>query len=632
MANKIYYNQSETNEGSGKARWWLEDKKEVHKSVFSVKQQIESNSSTRRSNFVRYAQFYNDLPIRGITATTFNRLATNTKVLSGRMSYNVTKVCIDAVSAKLAKNKPRPMFITEKGNYSLQRRAKNLSMYIEGSFDSIGTGSGDYRTMYGIGRRTFVDSAVYGLGAIKFFRQGNEVKAEKVNVNELFIDDIDGMNECPRQIHQVKLMHRDVIAELFPKHYGHIAQCKSGNTDLDNLTETTTDMIEVVESWHLPSGENAKDGMHCISIENATLFCEEYKKDYYPFVFLRWTPSLIGFWGIGIAEELQGLQLEINKILGNIQQAQHLLSVPQVWLDISNRANNAKMSNKIGQKNYYTGSPPTFMTPTAMNSEIYQHLERLYQKAFEIVGVSQLSAQSKKPAGLESAVALREFQDIESERFMLAGQRYEDMYLDATRIIIDMTCDIYDGGIDPTMTVKDDKFMKSIKWSDCYLEKNKYHIRVFPAGSLPTTPAGRLQKVQELTQAGFFSKEEAYELLEMPDLKGQASITMANRNAVKRMVEKILEDGIPQVPEPPMDLAFALKWAQTQYNMGIAEDYPEDRLELLLRFMDDVNSLLNPPMPEAPAMMPQAPAEVPMEGAAVPEPLPTSDLMSQIPQ
>jgi hypothetical protein len=45
-----------------------------------------------------------------------------------------------------------------------------------------------------------------------------------------------------------------------------------------------------------------------------------------------------------------------------------------------------------------------------------------------------MSASSQKPAGLDSGVAIREFQDIETERFALVSQNYEDCYISIEHI------------------------------------------------------------------------------------------------------------------------------------------------------------------------------------------------------
>jgi hypothetical protein len=47
-----------------------------------------------------------------------------------------------------------------------------------------------------------------------------------------------------------------------------------------------------------------------------------------------------------------------------------------------------------------------------------------------------LSAAAQKPAGLDSGKALREYNDIESDRFMTIGQAYERYYLQLAKLDI----------------------------------------------------------------------------------------------------------------------------------------------------------------------------------------------------
>ena len=109
---------------------------------------------------------------------------------------------------------------------------------------------------------------------------------------------------------------------LFPNHHEEIAA--AAPCDPEDRTYNTGDMIEVIEAWHIRSSQNSDDGRHVICIDNATLFDEKYEKDYFPFVTLRWTQRMLGFYGQGLAEQLRGIQAEINQLLLNIQEQMNL--------------------------------------------------------------------------------------------------------------------------------------------------------------------------------------------------------------------------------------------------------------------------------------------------------------------
>lgn len=628
----VKYN-GETEKAGIKSKWWEQPEGEMHAHIFGVVKQIREKQSHRTLNNLRFARLYANMEILGLQAGLFAQVADPKSFLTNRMSFNVIAACIDTASSKIGKQKTRPLFLTEDGDWSLQRRAELLTRFMEGSFDSMGTGTGDNRTLYGIGRRAFVDAAVFGTGVAKFYVDEAEkcVKAERCLVEEIVVDENEGMYEGPRQLHQEKLVHREVLIDLFPKHAEKIRAAASG-LDAKYLGQSSADMIKVVESWHLPSKADKSDGKKVIAIDGCTLDCDDWKRDYFPFLFQRWKPRLLGFYGSGIAEELVGIQLEINKTLRTIAMAQHLMAVPQTWLEMSNKVNVKQIDNEIGGVKFYTGAPPIFATPSAMPSEVYSHLENLYRKAFEVVGISQLSAASAKPAGLNAAVALREYQDIESERFALVQQRYQDFYIEAAYMTMDLMEDLGN----PKVRVADGSATKEISWKDARIDREKLKIRAYPTDVLPSQPAGKLQKVQELMQAGFFDKEESMELLDFPDLKHVVSLKVSSRQNIRRILEKIVETGDYISPEPYTNLQMARFLAQAYYEKGQVDGMPEDKLDLLRRYMDDVQALSQPPpadpaAAQAPGMAEAAAMDAAAGGGAAPmaqpAPAPTSDLM-----
>ena len=74
------------------------------------------------------------------------------------------------------------------------------------------------------------------------------------------------------------------------------------------------EMVECVESWHLPSMNGADDGRHVIHMDTVILEDEQYTYTSYPFVFCKWGDACVGFAGISLAEQLKNIQLEINKL------------------------------------------------------------------------------------------------------------------------------------------------------------------------------------------------------------------------------------------------------------------------------------------------------------------------------
>ena len=609
-----YYNQTNPNGQEIKSRWWAAPKKEAYTHIFGVVSKINDSQSLMSTAHVRYARLYQDMDLMALQPGIYTRTHVSAKEATNKLTLNVIKSCIDTAASKIAKNKPRPIFLTTDGSGSQKRRAQQLTQYLDGLFDSI--------RIYEKAQKAFLAGCVFGDGTLHFYKDNGKVACEHVLIDELTIDDIEGMYGEPRQIHRTKFVSRDVLTGMFPKYEDEIKKA----TALNPSVATASDMVKVIESYHLPSGEGAKDGVHSIAIDCATLHWEPDEKDYFPFLCWKWSPRLVGFFSQGLAEELSGVQLEINKILRNIQIAQRLMSVPRIFIDSASQVSTAHVNNEIGSIIKHTGSAPTFSVAPAMSAEVYNHLENLYRKAYEITGISQLSALAKKPAGITAGVALRELNDIESERFMVVSQRWEQLFLDAAKICIDLTEDIYTEDKALSVKANNSKFFAKIAWRDVRIENDKFVMRVYPTALLPTQPAGRLQTVQELMQAGFLGKEEALSLLDFPDTPQSMSLQTANRDNTLMMIDLMLAKGEYSPPEPYMGLDQMLPIVQQAYLRARIDNEDDDRMELLRRFMQQIKGLQD--MAASEAMQAQAQ----MAPTAAPAPLPTSELMPQAEQ
>ena len=580
------------------SKWWTDQADDMlANSLISVAKAIDDRQRDRAIKNLRNARLYANMELSTLSAYRTMNKATLSK---NKIKLNVCKSAVNTLAAKIAKNKPRPLFLTEDGNFNEQRRAELLTQYTTGQFTQAKT--------YAQGQIAFVDAAVFGTGAIKIYRTEGKVKTDRVLIDEILVDDIDGVYGEPRSLFQRRYVHKEVLIEQFPEHEDKIQNAFDNLRKVGDSAMGVSEMIYVVEGWHLPSGKG-DDGLHAIAIDGATLFQEKYEKDYFPFAFFRWETPTLGFYGNSAIEELEGIQIEINKTLMDLSMSSHLFAVPRIFMQLGSNVTKS-LNNDIGAIYNYQGSAPIFSTPSAQAPDVYNHLWQLYAKAFEIIGVSQLSATSKKPSGLDSGVALREFSDIETERFVLVGQRYEDFFMEIARQMIDQTRDMMKSE-SGQVKIQGAKFVKKIDWKEVDLEEDKYVMQVFPTSLLPHTPAGRLQTVNELTQAGYIDKDKALQLLDFPDIQEFTSLATADLDNTKRLIGRMLHDGQYEPPDPIMNLQLALKMTQQAYLKATCDNAPEDRLELLRQFMEEVLDKLVPKNEPAPAQQMQAPAAPP---------------------
>lgn len=565
------------------AYYWYKAKSDIHSSVFSYVKHLDQQQSYRQTENVRNMRLYGNYEFSALNAYNYMKAEPGSNTLN-RVTMNVVQSMVDTVVSKIGKNKPRPYFLTDEGDFTLQRKAEKLTKFVEGQFYSC--------DFYEKAQMAFKDACIFGTGAVKIFREGNEIKAERTFIDEIRVDDTESFYGQPRQMHQSKWIHKDVLKEAFPSHKGAIDAAASDSGRMDEYKDRNGDMLLVVESWKLPSGKNSTDGKHTICIANQTLFTEQYNKDYFPFVFFRWNLKPLGFFGQGIPEQLMGLQLEINKLLKTIQVSMHLVSVPKLFVEASSKIVTAHLNNKIGGIIKYAGTKPEEGTLGRIPAELFMHLDRLYNRAYEIIGISQLSAQSQKPGGLDSGKALRTFNDLESERFMEVAQRREQVFLDASKIMIDLAKDIANETENYSVKVPGSGFLKTINWKDVELEDDQYMMQVFPTNALSQTPSARFKEVQELMQAQLLDPKSGKKLLDFPDLKAVTSLENAAADDIDSQIEKMLETLEYQTPEPYQDLEYGIKKMQSAYLKYRSQNAPDEVLGLFRDWISDANNLI----------------------------------------
>lgn len=585
-------------------RWWNYSAKDMYQSVTAVVNQLQVQQQQMRAMRQVWARLYNDRTMMNYMTTSGFAPRPALRVATPTPGYNVVKSAIDTLAAKITQQKVRPLFLTDGGDWNLQQRAKQLSQYVEGVFY--------LSQFYRLSELAFKHAAIFDTGAIKIFIEDDQIRCETVLINDILVDYIEAAAGAVKQMHQVKYVSRDVVLGLYPEHQQDIL---AANAELPAGANTTSDIIRVVMSWRLPSPAGA--GRYCVSISGCTLFEEVYEKDYFPFVFLKITEPPIGFYGISLADEIMPLQIAIDKTLRGIQRAIDTVARPRVYIEKTANIAVAQINDQVGSIIKFTGTPPVFQTPVGMNPESYNHLKWLIQSAYELVGVSQLSAQGKKPAGLDAAVALREYSDLETERFANVSLQWERFHLDAVPIIIDLSKDLYaqdkNYGID---------FVKKIKWKDVHLEKEAFQLKTWPTSLLPRTPAGRLAKIQELVQAGFIAKDDAVQLLDVPDLQEYESLEGASTNLINRTLSNMVSYGRYMPPEPEQNLDKAVLLAQKYYLRATLDEAPEKNREMVLRYIEDCKRLKAQGVPD-----PNLLQEMQSPPIATPEPAPTSELI-----
>lgn len=574
-------------QSSGHEEFWYRAETNVHESLFSHVRGVEENQKHVHDANLLHAKLYSNRELLGVDWGTQIRRSGRQPL--GPVTENVIQSVIDTATALIAKARPKPTIITDGAVWSLQRKAVELDKFLYAEFQRTG--------LFDMGPEVFRDACIFGTGFLKISAQDGKVCAERLMPDEIIVDERECLSTDPVQMHHRRIVDRGTLKALYPDSEEEIDKAQTADEfEYTSYRSNFPGQIIVVESWKLTQGK--EKGRHTICIDGCTLEDEEYDEEVFPIVCYRWSKPLAGFYGQGLAEQLAGIQLRINKLNKFVDRAQELVATPRFLVPHGSRVKDSHITNAPGSIIHYTGQrPPTVWVGEAVSAEVFQRLESLKRSAFEFAGISQLSAQSKKPAGLESGVALREYSDIETARFSIQSQDYERFFLDCARHFIGVAKSI--GSNYTARTWDSPNLMKTIKWSDVDMEDDRFVIKIEASSILSKTPAGRKSDILDLLAMQAIQPDDVPRLLGNPDIDRHRDLEDSYKKEAEAVVENLMK-GMVEVPDELQNLPYTINHVQRTYLLIKRQGAPEDILELFRRFIVGAERLLQlaePPMP-----------------------------------
>lgn len=589
--------------------WWQLDKGEEHRTLIQYVQEIEQDQSLLFERFMQLAYLYdpND-PFAAWGQAHRNSVTPN------QVSENVIASNVDAAHAAIAATKVRPRFLTDDADWSMQRRAKHLSWYAEALGKDL--------ELDELAKAAFRECEIKGTGLVKVFVDGGKIKAERVLVDDVIVDE----GECraggrPRQMHQRVMMDLEALCKKFPEHEDHIrAQSKmpDGTGGQGSFWANYRPIKEhervVIESWGY--------GRHVICMDGLTLLSEDWPHDWFPIAAIKWSERTRGWYGIGLAERIMGHQRVINKLNWQEDKLIDRFAFPTTYVSMADAEMSVKTRSRIGTIAVYKDQPPVTVIPQAVPSEVRDRRAYAKESAYEETGMSRMAASARKPAGLESGVALREYRDQTTQRFAQQEKSYERFILHLHWLALQCAKKLGDKA--PKVIRRSKLGPQHIEWDD--VDMGEVKVMMSASSTLPREAAGRAQLFLEAAQAGVITQEEARRLMDPHsslDLEHDISLFTAALENVEETIESVL-DGEIVMPEPYQNLEM-LKWRGQRALLRASDNgAPEEILEGMRTIVNQAAwmlSLASQPMPMegapmGPDAMPPDPAGAPPTGPA----------------
>jgi hypothetical protein len=611
----------------------------MHEGVTGIADWLWQNQDAYRTKCLEALSLFEGERLSGLNASAY----LSSGVLNEPGEYdayywNVPRSLVNAVTAKVAgRQRPKPSLVCSDADWETKRRSKKLERFCEAQLHQR---QGQFRNTWELTQRVFIDAAVFGCGLIKIFADldSKRVSLERWFPWEMLVDPVESLHGEPLNFFTIHPYDADTLLEKFP---GKEDAILNAVDDVDRefyaAGQRLAQSVKVYEAWRLPIG--GKPGKHIICTKKGVLLVEDWTRDEPPFVFLRWSPELLGFGAKSLVDEAAPIAREVNHTLERMREAERLMSNATIIYEEGSLTNDEALNdNRIGVKVAYQKgfNPPNVVTPNAFSESTLNWLRMNYDKSFELTGVSQMSAASKKEPGVTAGVALRTIAAMETERFSVIYGAYEWMVaVDIPRHQLACTRELASEHKDFELKWPGSKFLSSIPWDQASLDEDMYVMLPYSVAGITHTPADNLQLGQDLYNSGLIGQESLLQIIQYKDTPSE----LARQNDQYSVIEKYIESWLDATPEAQEDGSFryrapipfmnhpaALLQVARAYMVYELEGAPDWNLEFFLRFMQQCDEQIQKIAQQQAALAgaakgAPAPPVGPLPGAPAPAPM-----------
>ena len=494
---------------------------------------------------------------------------------TNNVNENVIRSCVDTLTSKIACQKVRPFFNSVNGSWKDFELCTQAQQFFDILFDEYNVN--DIITL------AFKDACIFERGLV-------------------FISNTSIERMLPWTV------YTNPAEDSYNKNTELLWECKKYPKALLPFDiKTNQDLVTYTRYW------NTKEKVFYVWIPEANYnSIETYEKEL-PFVQIYYNKPLFGSSCSSVVDVLFGIQDQIDNLIRTCAIAAKRNMPKTYWVPEGTDVKAGSLNNEVGQVIPYRPIPGASGVPVICDEQRiidpqYRDLiDKYKQDAYELVGISQLSATSQKPQGLNSGIALSTMENIESDRFETQLNQVIRCYVDVAKKCIN----ILDS---KELILPQEKTRAMLNWDDLIGAAKSFNIQFSAAESLSKDPSTKLQQLQSLAQAGIIPQSHIAKYLELPDIESAYNITTNALNAVMSLIKETIEGNevpvippyipIPTLKEECLNMMLSLRGANYEQNKA--------DIDKLLKLYDAIQNTSEAMKPEEPSA-----EEVPLEGEPV---------------
>ena len=493
------------------------DQKTIHR-LTSI---LDSSKFRRQYQLARYCDditvsLDNTMDYASATSPLNGFAQPQTEGFSKPGSFNVIRSCIDSLVSKISANKVRPYIHPLNGTYITKQVTRQVRQFFDVILDKYEVSN---KVMQAFRLACIFDTGYLFINPFTY----------ELQVLPPFTVGMLGMERAYGKNRELVVKFNNYPTTLLTKE--EKKKSETYNKDYVQLVYTVSCVDKKAEKY----------------IDTKLIESIDYKAENLPIVPLYYSTPVFGNKTFSLADALEGIQEQIDLISAKIAASAEVTSTNTTYVVEGSSLNAGQLDGRVG--NVYTikmpeGSsslPVMNVNPPVLDPSWQNLLTDYINKAYEITGISQLSAQSKKPAGLDSGAALATMEDIESERF----QTQLDNYISSYKKLAELICEIMPDDLD---IIPENSVSSSYKWKDIRKEMKSLRINFAADDILSKDPAMKLKQISQISQIGGIDINELTEQLDSSDLENAYANMGAKINAIERTIENAIEEGIYIIP------------------------------------------------------------------------------------
>lgn len=432
--------------------------------------------------------------------------------------FNIVKSVIDTLVSAVYNKKVRSRFSPINGTYETDKAVKSCQIYFDNLFDKADVNklvndAFKLACIEGVGY-IFINPFTYNLSTIG----AHQVATFKTEAR------------------LGKLYQAMIRYDCFPVEY------------IEDYCGEKFDKELTHNECRLEHYINVKDHKQFIFVNGTKFIEKDYKPDSLPLLPIYFNSPVFDGFTTSIVHELYGLQEQVNMITSKIGAAAQMSSANRTFVFEGSNLTRKDVDNQAG--NVYTvkgkfdgNSVPIVSTQDAPFNPVWQSIVDFYlSKAYQMIGVSELSAQAKKPAGADSGVALQTLEDVESDRQETVYTHYINSFTNLCKLLIEIMPDEVD-------VLPDSLNTSHIKWRDVKKEAHLMKMQFSPITSWSKAPSEKYKEIQQLSQSGEIQAVKLGKALQLTDIEDVYSNATAVINAVEQCISCAIENGEYEIPD-----------------------------------------------------------------------------------